>query len=469
MSDPDFPLHKLTEGFLQRYYKTDSSRVYVPDRLDKQERTLKKHLSLLNGLIKEYGGDFLDTIYDPKHDGKSMLQHISDVPLTKLSTARSRFYILHHFVSVILQQKEDDDSIDIYEDQILLDRFNRTSRTDPNFANELIDSIESFKSSVETQYKTYHKKSFELSAKELKIFIPYKENVKRVQRFLQPYGARWLNELDKVIKTISLETARSYIDKLQVCILVTVYGLEVPMRLELLSVLVQRSNNRSQFDREKKNYVYKQAGRYFIKINDYKIVEDDRDSYVMNLPESCYAYYERLYYLTTKFNWTYLFRINERDEIPQSSKRLQEAFLESSGLPLSVDVLRKAWGRDQLESQPYSRKHHEFVAEALKHTLPTNATSYNKDMPDNHQLPLGQSKVIRRKGPYNKYDDELEILKQTRGRLWHEDKTDWRKFKHHDEIFPYHGVDTSIREIFKDIPSIQMGRLRDRVLKSIDK
>lgn len=489
---PPDPL-PLSDAFLTQYYKTDTTKAYAPDRDDKTSTTLQKHVSLLHGLMTQFGDDFISHLSDDSYSylGVSIFEAIQtlptrqrfktkkdrvprDPPQFSLDTSLARLGVLQNLFDNILRQP--DDVYSEYEDSILLDRFSLLSREDPAYIDEICDEInfrlEDQKRKQREQRDT--QESFVLSPKEAKLYIPYEEESARIENYLSRYGAAWLTELKSsgVERLSDIVAVRAIIERLQTAFLLIVYGLQTPMRLESVELIVSRPSPafRSSFDDKLLNYVYRQNNHYFVKINDYKIIEDGRSSYVYPLPTRSLPYYHLLYFLTKKFGYHYLLRINEKDEKPQSTIRLQDAFEAGTGIRLSVDILRKIWVRHHWD-EGFVRSKEALVKFALsmKHLPSTHVDHYNLDIPADYVLPARPDiiKEKSRRGKYKNHSFKLHILRLTRGKLWGRypnSNENWKKFKlNDDQIFELDDESGTIKDVFAGTSTVLLSQLRNRL------
>lgn len=487
----------LTNTFLDEYYKTDTTKAYAPDREEKSSITLQKHISLLHGLTDQFGPNFLNHISDESYDyeGHSILEAIQTLPtklryktekkgvppkapIFSIDTCVARLYALHNLVSNVLSQP--DEIYPQFTNSVLLDRFSMMSREDPDYLDsldkEIQDCLDFQKQKRKDQIRS--QEVFVLTPKDEKVYLPYLELSARIETYLTRYDHAWVTAtLIRLRMVTDIKDVRQSIEILQTCVLLIIYGLQTPMRLESVEIIQARPSpfNLAAFDADLKNYIYKRNNHYYVKINDYKIVEEGRSEYVDPFPTRAVPYYNLLYQLTKRFNYKYLFRVNESSDKPQATLRLQDAFEAATGLRLSVDVLRKIWVRYHWDEGLVHVTKESLVtfARSMRHNLTTHVNNYNVDIPEDYTVPgiPAMLAVVHRRGQYKKHRFEHHILKLTHGTLWgrRPSNENWKKFKlNEDTVYEFEGETGTIKQVFAKTTSVTFSALRNAILKELE-
>lgn len=275
----------------------------------------------------------------------------------------------------------------------------------------------------------------------------------------------YLNQTSNFLEDYEDITAR--IEILQHRLLVLLYIMRVPFRLEIMKILSERPQTRrrrAELDEQKQNYIFLTEKHGYLKLNDYKTVSSYGPVRIQLTTEEIRCYRDLYDQMSTMRGYNYLFLPSVGCKQPNFSKRLQECFLQVFKIPFSVDILRKMYVLDYV-SKPRSGREMKWLSKELKNNANTINDYYSLTLPprdEDNRLPvieLNRPPTIRL-GPMKKDYAELAALTQTRGLVWDvpHKHNDWTKICASNHI-------VMISDIPKPLSEVLSGKDKRLVMK----
>lgn len=425
----------------------------INDNANQKKQTLATLVSNIRQIVRQYGSDFLSTIR--ADDGgvfdDIIMNRIAEADITE--RLKKRLVAIIRFVEVVFAETEDENGWQRYNSHVTLSQaidilMTRWADFRESLRQEHNERVAIMEASGDT--------SVELNEHEDKLFI-----------------ADWNRLMSKLTEylTLTRNVTSLYVqlsDQAQLAqnrLAVALYLIHGPARLEFMKLvarLAETQNDRIEMDAMNLNYVYLEVainGRrsYGIKINDHKTASS-HEKYHFKLSEVEAEAYRTLLPLVRQLNLFYLFAHNDRVEPFNFTLRLQEAFDQAIGVPLSVEVLRKMYVRRILHNNDVNNVRAQLVQQNMRTNIDTVLRYYVFDLPNTHvdpQIIINQPLHVRR-GKLNKQsEEEKNALEVTQGILW--DKVGagraanpWLQFKNSDMVVVYNGRRKKISTIFEN-------------------
>ena len=398
----------ITEQHLEdfkRLYIT-SSLVIAASEGDalKRQHTLNNLISSMRKTCTLYGPTFLSTLH--LDDGvlqKILNSRIGDEAFAA-ETVKKRFVAIKRFIEVVFVEQNDEDGWRIFNSAL-------QSRAAVLLIQKMLETLRETLQMEEELSAEANEGVVTLKDSEAKLFIVDVDNLKSKH---QDY--------------IALTHDLGRVDPLQLAqnrFITLLYLNHEPARLEYMRIVTkvpQQQKERDEMDAQRLNYVFSDDATddLFVKINDHKNVTAF-DTYTVRLDEQEKTVYRALLPLAEQANLHYLFATNSKAAPFGFTLRLQEAFQQAIGVPLSVDVLRKMFIYRTLHNRPVNRSRANEVTKKMRTNIDTITRYYVFDVPDDHQDPqiiINGPLPVRRGQRSTQTDEEKEALLLTQGILW---------------------------------------------------
>lgn len=207
--------------------------------------------------------------------------------------------------------------------------------------------------------------------------------------------------------------------------LIAVLFSEPPRRLDYMYILAKQPTKaqKEQWDMQKRNYIFKGKKQYYIKVNYFKTVHDNPcvgfKPYIHKLSKLAENLYLELYPTAIKHGCEYLFHLPTITQEPNHSARLQEAFNQILGLPLSAIVLRKMY-LYYVRQTPADKLDKSQLSDTMKANYTILVNRYDLRLPVNYISPvLNINRPLQnRTGPKPRRDHEKKALLAVKGKYW---------------------------------------------------
>lgn len=411
--------------FQQRYLLSETvEQLSVGQNDGKKRQTLINLVSSIRKMCRLYGADFMSTIQE--EDGvlakidQSRIRGDVDAGEQQedtfaTETVKKRFVAIMRFVEVMFVETNDEQNWQTYNAQLPLHDAKTLLEDRWKTLRQAIRQEEEARDMLLAQGEN----NIALKQSEARVFV------KDWQHLVQAH-AQYLAETADIPALYhhlpdQLELAQNRF----ITLLYIAYG---PGRLEYMKIVAKLPQNdveRDQMDAQNLNYIFFTTARngrrtYHLRINDHKTA-GSHHKYECTLNAQQAAVYRALLPLAEQANLHYLFATNSKTAPFGFTLRLQEAFEQAIGVPLSVDVLRKMFIYRTLHNRPLNRSRANEVTKKMRTNIDTITRYYVFDVPDDHQDPqiiINGPLPVRRGQRNTQTDEEKEALLLTQGTLW---------------------------------------------------
>lgn len=444
------------QEFERRYMASDAvADKSVTNNPVHKQRTLYNQVSNLRQLGETYGADFLSRlpeIIDLILRSRTRNEADATLPVQKTETVKKRYVAIMRFVEVMFGETNDELGWRRFNADLPLQEALDILHTRWNLLRQELIGEEEARLAHLQQTGTVEL----LKESESRIFVKDWEN-------LQAHHDRYLNEThdiqrlyNDVLDQIQLAQNRS---------MTANYIRAGPGRLEFMRVVTRVPNDqaeRDEMDVQKLNYVYYNVatnGRktYYIRMNDFKNASSFEKASIRMDAVMTEAYLQ-LYPLVKAHNHYYLYAPNEKSTPFNCTLRLQQAFEQAIGVPLSVDVLRKMYVYRMMHGQDIDNARAQLISNHMCTDFNTILKYYVFILPEDHVDPplrINQPLEVRRGTQKKRTDEETEALIQTQGELWDipgrgKASNPWNLLKQSSRIVLYNGRRKKVSTIFAD-------------------